>query len=75
MENISDFFSLLLDSQKLIHYGGLILLLVIIFIETGFIFGFFFPGDTLLFTAGILCGTNDLDINIFLNILIQLLGL
>lgn len=66
MENISDFFSLLLDSQKLIHYGGLTLLLIIIFLETGFIFGFFFPGDTLLFTAGLLCGTNDLDINIFL---------
>ncbi len=66
MENISDFFSSLLDSQKLIHYGGLTLLLIIIFIETGFVFGFFFPGDTLLFTAGLLCGTNDLDINIFL---------
>ena len=65
MENISDFFSSLLDSQKLIHYGGLTLLLIIIFIETGFVFGFFFPGDTLLFTAGLLCGTNDLDINIF----------
>lgn len=65
MESISDFFSLLLDSQKLIHYGGLTLLLIIIFIETGFIFGFFFPGDTLLFTAGLLCGTNVLDINIF----------
>lgn len=66
MDSISDFFSLLLDSQKLIHYGGLTLLLVIIFIETGFIFGFFLPGDALLFTAGLLCGTNDLEINIFL---------
>ncbi len=66
METISDFFTLLFDSKKLIHYGGFSLLLVIIFIETGLVFGFFFPGDTLLFTAGLLCGTNDLEINIFL---------
>lgn len=71
MENISEFFSLLLDSKKLISYGGLTLLLLIIFIETGFFFGFFFPGDPLLFTAGLLCGTQHphLDVNIFLLLL------
>ncbi len=37
-----------------IIYGGLWLLLIIIFAETGLFVGFFFPGDSLLFVAGIL---------------------
>ena len=69
MENISEFFNLLLDSEKLIAYGGLTLVLLIIFIETGLFFGFFFPGDALLFSAGLLCGTNHIDVNIFLLLL------
>ncbi len=36
-----------------IKYGGLWLLLFIIFAETGLLFGFFLPGDSLLFVAGI----------------------
>src|SRR5580765_7082122 len=55
-----------MNSEKLIHYGGLTLLVIIIFIETGMFFGFFLPGDYLLFSAGLLCGTKDLNINIFL---------
>jgi membrane-associated protein len=65
MEQLSGFFEILLDSEKLIHYGGLALLLLVIFAETGLIIGFIFPGDALLFTAGILCGS-DLSVNIWL---------
>jgi membrane-associated protein len=59
-----EFFETLMNSEKLIHYGGLTLLLIIVFAETGFFFGFFLPGDYLLFTAGILCGTKDLNVSI-----------
>jgi len=65
MQNIYDFFDILFHSEKLIRYGGLALLLLIVFAETGIFLGFIFPGDALLFTAGILCGTNDLPVNIF----------
>lgn len=41
--------------EKIIQVGGLTLLLVIVFLETGVFFGFFLPGDSLLVTAGFLC--------------------
>jgi membrane-associated protein len=65
MENLRDFFEILLNSEKLIQYGGLALLLFVIFAETGLVFGFIFPGDALLFTAGLLCGS-DLAVNFWL---------
>ena len=44
----------LVNPEALIQYGGLVLLLLIIFAETGVFFGFFLPGDSLLFAAGLL---------------------
>jgi membrane-associated protein len=69
MQNIYDFFDILFHSEKLIHYGGWALLLVVVFAETGLFIGFIFPGDALLFTAGILCGTKELPVNIFVLII------
>ena len=40
------------------------LLLFIVFAETGLFVGFFLPGDSLLFTSGILCSTHVLDVHI-----------
>ncbi len=39
--------------QFIIEHGGLFLLMFIIFAETGLFAGFFLPGDSLLFVAGI----------------------
>jgi membrane-associated protein len=39
--------------EWIIHHGGFYLLLLVVFAETGLFVGFFFPGDSLLFAAGI----------------------
>ena len=38
----------------------------IVFAETGLLVGFFLPGDTLLFTAGLLVATGTVDVNVWL---------
>ncbi|MGA8115367.1 MAG: DedA family protein [Actinocatenispora sp.] len=43
----------LLDPKSLIQTFGLFGVYVVIFVETGLFFGFFLPGDTLLFIAGV----------------------
>ncbi len=63
MNNILSFIEFL-DPGYLIQYGGLTLLLLIIFAENGIIFGIFLPGDSLLFVSGLLSETPYLDINI-----------
>lgn len=45
--------SQLLQPQFYIENGGLWLLLLVVFAETGLFVGFFLPGDSLLFVAGI----------------------
>ena len=41
-----------LNPESLLDKGGLLLLGLIVFAESGLFFGFFLPGDSLLFTAG-----------------------
>ena len=43
-----------IDPEYLIKTFGMIGILAIVFIETGLLIGFFLPGDSLLFTAGLL---------------------
>ena len=47
---------------NLIEAGGLLALFLIIFSESGMMVGFFFPGDTLLFTSGILAASGRLPL-------------
>ncbi len=64
MEEYFELIPKLFIPENLIKIGGLGLLLFIVFAETGLFVGFFLPGDSLLFTAGILCSTHVLDVNI-----------
>jgi membrane-associated protein len=45
---------MVLDPEWLISTFGLIGILAIVFAESGLLIGFFFPGDSLLFTTGLL---------------------
>ncbi len=51
------------SSQEIIK-GGLILIAIIVFAENGLFFCFFLPGDYMLFSAGILCGTGDFQVSV-----------
>ncbi|SRR6266540_3237195 len=54
-----------IDVQELLDkvspYGEIVLM-AIVFAETGLLIGFFLPGDSLLFTAGVLAGQGKLDV-------------
>lgn len=50
IESISHLF----DANFIMEYGGLYLVLLILFIETGILLGFFLPGDPLLFISGMI---------------------
>jgi membrane-associated protein len=65
---IWEFFKRLLDPESIIEYGGLALLLIVMFAETGLLVGFFLPGDSLVFIAGMICVSKPhvLDVNIWM---------
>ena len=66
MQEIWDYLQHLIDPVKLLREGGFYLLLFVIFAETGLFFGFFLPGDYLLFLAGMFVATGKLDVSIFI---------
>lgn len=53
LHELIELFKNIINPEWIITNGGLFLLLFIIFAETGLLFGFFLPGDSLLFVAGI----------------------
>jgi membrane-associated protein len=52
--------------RDIIETFGTIGLLVVIFAESGLLIGFFLPGDSLLFTAGLLCSQDVLNLPVVL---------
>jgi membrane-associated protein len=66
MSGIFDFLKQLVNPESIILYGGVYLLLFFVFAETGLFVGFFLPGDSLLFTAGLFCATGLIRLHPFL---------
>ncbi len=60
----------LLNSTHLLETFGLVGALLIIFAECGLLVGFFLPGDSLLFTAGLLVSKGTLSTPLWLLILL-----
>jgi membrane-associated protein len=60
--------------EEIIRFGGITLLLVIVFCETGIFFGFFLPGDSLLFTAGLLTNHKIIDVPVWQLILLVVIA-
>jgi membrane-associated protein len=63
LEAFSNFIHLITTVEgisDIIRWGGLMLLILIVFAETGLLVGFFLPGDSLLVTAGFLAATTEI---------------
>src|SRR3984957_8502554 len=73
-----DFLRTLTTPEKLIHllstvitgWYGYALLAGIVFSETGLLIGLFLPGDSLLFTVGVVAGAGQLNI-VLVNVLLM----
>ncbi len=50
------------DVSHIVQAGGLVLIAIMIFAESGMFVGFFFPGDTLLLSAGIFAAQGKLPL-------------
>lgn len=57
-------FQQLMDPEYLLSHGGFYIVVLIVFAETGLFFGFFLPGDYLLFLAGLFCALGKIDVDI-----------
>jgi len=64
MDSFWEHFHHLTDAKFIIGLG-FYFLLIVVFAETGLFFGFFLPGDYLLFLSGILCSSGKLDVPIY----------
>lgn len=62
MQELFDLMRQLLDPEKIIQLGGLVLVTAVVFAETGLMVGFFLPGDSLLFTVGLFTALDILPV-------------
>src|ERR1700755_249136 len=78
IQSALEFLRSLTDPDKLIHLLSTLLsgwygypaLFAILFSETGLLLGFFLPGDSLLFTVGVVARAGHLDI-VWVNIILM----
>lgn len=65
-----------LDANSLLAAFGAIGIAAVLFAETGLLVGFFLPGDSLLFTAGLLCTTskNGVHLNLASVLVFAIIG-
>jgi len=66
LDSITSALQQLYDVEGIIRWGGLLMLVAIVFAETGLLVGFFLPGDSLLVTAGVFAAAGHLDIRALL---------
>jgi membrane-associated protein len=59
MESILELFNNLTSPDWIMQNGGMYFVLLIVFIETGLFFGFFLPGDPLLFISGMIIANSS----------------
>jgi membrane-associated protein len=77
LHSIVDFIRSLTDPERLIHllstllsgWLGYAALFGVVYSETGLLVGFFFPGDSLLFTVGVVAGAGQLHIALVIVVL------
>jgi membrane-associated protein len=69
MQEVLNTLQQLIDPEKLLREGGFYVVLFVVFAETGLFFGFFLPGDYLLFLAGMFVATGKLDVELSVLIL------
>src|ERR1035437_2818850 len=74
MNGIFDFLKQLVNPESIILYGGIYLLLFFVFAETGLFVGFFLPGDSLLFTAGLFCSTGIIKLHLVMLVILIILA-
>ena len=79
LQSIVEFlFKTLTDPDRLIHFlttvvsgwAGYMVLFAVVFAETGLLVGFFLPGDSFLFTIGVVAGAGGLDVYTICGLLI-----
>ena len=78
IQSLLDFLRALTTPERLIQLLGTLLtgwlgyavLFGLVFAETGMLVGFFLPGDSLLFTVGVVCGAGQLNI-LLVNVLLM----
>jgi membrane-associated protein len=66
MEILRHFFHYLSSPKDLIEWGGYLVLVAIVFAETGLFVGFFLPGDSLLVMAGLFAARGNLNLAVLI---------